>query len=160
MQLLDKEQEILRLNDSMERDSGAPSQDYDRFDALERENIMLQTKLDELSLENAEQKDMMYSLKEGNSNLEKTIQNLNTKLDSCTHRLKDLEEANHKLGREALKRNQSITYAQDEVASSLNELRLHNTTLQVQALFFTYILFSSLCVWNVKFSIGVETQLI
>ena len=115
----------------MERDSGAPSQDYDRFDALERENIMLQTKLDELSLENAEQKDMMNKLKEGNSHLEKTIQNLNTKLDSCTYRLKELEEANHKLGREALKRNESISYAQDEVASSLNELRQHNTTLQV-----------------------------
>ena len=115
----------------MERDSGAPSQDYDRFDALERENIMLQTKLDELSLENAEQKDVMSKLKEGNSHLEKTIQNLNTKLDSCSYRLKELEEANHKLGREALKRNESISYAQDEVASNLNELRLQNKTLQV-----------------------------
>ncbi|XP_066929720.1 myosin heavy chain, cardiac muscle isoform-like isoform X1 [Clytia hemisphaerica] len=128
--LMDKEQEILRLNDSMERDSGAPSQDYDRFDALERENIMLQTKLDELSLENAEQKDMVNKLKEGNTHLEKTIQNLNTKLDSCTFRLKELEEANHKLGREALKRNESISCAHDEVTSSLNELKEHNKTLQ------------------------------
>ena len=135
---MDKEQEILRLNDSMERDSGAPSQDYDRFDALDRENIMLQTKLDELSLENAEQKDMVNKLKEGNTHLEKTIQNLNTKLDSCTFRLKELEEANHKLGREALKRNESISCAHDEVTSSLNELKEHNKTLQVLLILLHY----------------------
>jgi len=115
----------------MERDSGAPSQDYDRFDALERENIMLQTKLDELSLENAEQHDMFNKLKEGNQHLEATIQNLNNKLESCTLRLRGLEEANHKLGREALKRNESISYAKDEVTSSLNELREHNKILSV-----------------------------
>ena len=121
----------MRLNDSLERDSGAPSQDYDRFDALERENILLQTKVDELSFENDEQKVMVNKLKEGNQNLETTIQNLNNKLESCTYRLKDLEEANHKLGREALKRNETYNHTQDEVTSSLNELREHNKALQV-----------------------------
>lgn len=121
----------MRLNDSIERDSGAPSQDYDRFDALERENIMLQTKLDEVALENSEQKEVVNRLKENNQNLEKTIQSLNNKLETCTVRLKEVEEANHKLGREAIKRNQSLSNAQGEVESSLKELRKHNQLLEV-----------------------------
>lgn len=128
--LVDKEQEIVRLNDSMERDSGAPSQDYDRFDVLERENIMLQTKLDDFVIENIEHKDIVKQLKENNAYLEMTIQNLNLKLDDCTHRLKEVEEANHKLGREAWKRNQSLSSTQGEVDASINELRSHNKLLQ------------------------------
>lgn len=130
--MVDKEQEIVRLNDSMERDSGAPSQDYDRFDVLERENIMLQTKLDDFVIENIEHKDIVKQLKENNAYLEMTIQNLNLKLDDCTHRLKEVEEANHKLGREAWKRNQSLSSTQGEVDASINELRSHNKLLQVR----------------------------
>lgn len=116
----------------MERDSGAPSQDYDRFDVLERENIMLQTKLDDFVIENIEHKDIVKQLKENNAYLEMTIQNLNLKLDDCTHRLKEVEEANHKLGREAWKRNQSLSSTQGEVDASINELRSHNKLLQVR----------------------------
>lgn len=121
----------MRLNDSIERDSGAPSQDNDRFDVLERENVMLQTKLDEVALENTEQKEVVSRLKEDKNNLEKTLRTLSTKLETCSVRLREVEEANHKLGREAIKRNQTLSTAQDEVESSLNELREHNKELQV-----------------------------
>ena len=50
--------------DSMERDSGAPSQDYDRSDSLERENVTLQTRIDQLVMENHEQKEQVNQLEE------------------------------------------------------------------------------------------------
>ena len=48
----------------MERDSGAPSQDYDRADSLERKNFTLQTRLDQLMMENMEQKEQVNQLEE------------------------------------------------------------------------------------------------
>ena len=82
-------------------------------------------------IENITQKESLNQLKESNNYLEVTIQTLNDKLDVCTQRLKDVEEANHKLGREALRRTQSISSAQDEQDASINELKAHNKLLQV-----------------------------
>ena len=129
-QVQDKELEITRLLDSMERDSGAPSQDYDRFDVLERENVMLQSKLDEVALENMEQKQLVNQLEENNTHLDATIKNLNEKLETCNLRLKELENANHKLGREAFRRSQCFAGIGRE-DETFNELRSQNRLLQV-----------------------------
>ncbi|XP_065652061.1 girdin isoform X2 [Hydra vulgaris] len=124
--IVEKDIEIQNLQDSIERDSGAPSQDNDRLDALEQENVLLQTRFDEVNLENCKQQEFLRELEKTNLLLESTIRNLNGKLEQCTQRLKGLEEANHILGREAL-RNCNEGSSTD---NTLEELKKQNKELQ------------------------------
>ena len=115
----------------MEHDSGVPSQEFDRYDALERENSLLQSKLDDVIVENVQQRTLVTQLKENNANLDASIQNLTRKLEKCSQRLKDVEEANHMLGREALRRSQTFGGDKTELLiGNLNELKLQNEQLQ------------------------------
>ena len=126
---MEKDSEIQNLQDSMERDSGAPSQDYDSLDALEQENVLLQTRLDEVILENSKQQDVLRELEKNKILLESTIKNLNGKLEQSTQRLKGLEEANHILGREALRNCSDIEGS--PIENNIEDLKNQNKELQV-----------------------------
>ena len=68
--------------------------------------------------------------------MDATIKNLNEKLSTCTDRLKELENANHKLGRDAYRRSQCFTGStnmKEEDPHGLNELRSQNKVLQVSS---------------------------
>lgn len=100
---------------------------------------MLQTKLDDVVMENNDHREYINKLQDNNERLEATVSNLTVKLDQCTLRLKEVEEANHLLGREALRRNQSESDVQHEVDANLLELKTQNIILQVVSLNYFYL---------------------
>ena len=95
---------------------------------------MLQTKLDDVIMENNDHREYINQLQDNNARLEATIAELTEKLEQCTRRLKEVEEANHKLGREALRRSESKSNVQPEGESNIAELKRHNKVLQVSYL--------------------------
>lgn len=95
---------------------------------------MLQTKLDDVIMENNDHREYINQLQDNNARLEATIAELTEKLEQCTRRLKEVEEANHKLGREALRRSESKSNVQPEGESNIAELKRHNKVLLVSYL--------------------------
>lgn len=95
---------------------------------------MLQTKLDDVIMENNDHREYINQLQDNNARLEATIAELTEKLEQCTRRLKEVEEANHKLGREALRRSESKSNVQPERESNIAELKRHNKVLLVSYL--------------------------
>lgn len=85
-------------------------------------------------MENNDHREYINQLQDNNARLEATIAELTEKLEHCTRRLKEVEEANHKLGREALRRSESKSNVQPEGDSSVAELKRHNKILQVRFL--------------------------
>ena len=102
---------------------------------------MLQTKLDDVIMENNDHRDYINQLQDNNARLEATIAELTEKLEQCTRRLKEVEEANHKLGREALRRSESKSHVQPEGDSNVEELKRHNKILQVRYLDEAFFIF-------------------
>ena len=95
---------------------------------------MLQTKLDDVIMENNDHREYINQLQDNNARLEATIAELTEKLEQCTRRLKEVEEANHKLGREALRRSECKSNVQPEGESNIAELKRHNKVLLVSYL--------------------------